>query len=86
MKSIALAAIVLTACTPAAQTALEVLAPVAVDALTQLVAERWGSNAEVDTETAGCFRAPASVAVLVGDDDLEFVYAVCRAKALEGTP
>lgn len=81
-RAIPILILALAACTPMAKTALEILAPAAIDALTQLVLERWGSNAEVDKETAGCFRAPASVAVLVGDDDLEYVYTVCRAKAL----
>jgi hypothetical protein len=36
----------------------------------------------VDRDTAGCFRAAADVALLVGDDEHEYVYTVCRAKAL----
>ena len=70
-------------CFPAAKTVLDLIAPAAIDALTQLVSERWGADAEVDEETAGCFRAAADVAELVGDDDQEYVYVVCRAKAVE---
>lgn len=66
------------------KSALDIIAPAAADALTKLVTERWGAGAEVDAETAGCFRADNErVAELVGDDDLEYVYAVCRAKAVE---
>lgn len=68
---------------PVALTALEVLSPHAVDALTQLVKERWGSDAVVDVESMGCFRAPEACADIVGDDYREFTYACCRAKAVE---
>lgn len=63
-------------------TALEVLAPVAKDAITMLVQERWGSRAEVDVETASCFRTDEQCgAQLVGDDEIDFVYTTCRGKA-----
>ncbi len=68
---------------PAALTALEVIAPSAVDAITMLVKERWGSDSEVDTDSLGCYRAPEACAELVGDDYRENVYACCRGKAIE---
>ena len=84
MRAIAISLLVCgcAAVTPAAKTVLEVAAPAIVEALTQLVKERWGDDARVDRNTAGCFRASAGVAELVGDDDREYVYVVCRAKAV----
>ncbi len=69
--------------TPAAQTALDVVAPLAVDALTSLVKQRWGSDAEVDVPTANCVKAPESAADWFGDDDRDFEYITCRGKAVE---
>lgn len=85
MKHAALIVAFLAGCgtAPAALTALQLIAPSAVDALTQLVKERWGSEAEVDTESMGCFRAPDACADIVGDDYHEFEYACCRAKPVE---
>lgn len=68
---------------PAALTALEVIAPSAIDAITDLVKERWGSDAEVDTDSLGCYRAPEACAEIVGDDYRDHVYACCRGKAVE---
>lgn len=72
-----------SSCTPAAKTVFDVLAPFAGDAIGQLVRERWGDDAEVDVETAGCFRTDEQCgAQVVGDDDTEFVYTTCRGEAL----
>ena len=68
---------------PAALTALQMISPSAVDALTQLVQRRWGTDAVVDTDSMGCFEAPKACADLVGDDYRDFEYACCRAKAVE---
>ena len=76
MKKWMIAVFVLCACgTPVAQSALEVLAPIAADTLTQLIDDRYGK--EVDEGSAGCFALPA------GFNDDEFEYAICRAKAVE---
>lgn len=75
----------LSACAaiPPAVTVLQTIAPAAGEALAQLVRERWGRAAEVDVSTAGCFRTtPECGAEIVGDDDREYEYAVCRAKAV----
>lgn len=71
-------------CTPGtAKTVFDVLKPFAGDAIEQLVRERWGDDAEVDIETAGCFRTDEQCgAQVVGDDDIEFVYTTCRGEAL----
>lgn len=84
MHKIALLLAFVTGCgaAPLAFATLQTLAPTAVDAVTQLVRERWGSDAEVDVPSAGCFEAPDRVADFVGDDDREFVYACCRGKAV----
>ena len=72
------------ACTPAAQSALNVIAPLAVDAITMLVRDRWGADAEVDRATAACIPAPPSAADWFGDDDdHDFEYATCRGKAVQ---
>ncbi len=65
-----------------AQNALKVIAPHAVDAITQLVQDRWGAGAEVDTTTTTCVVAPPSAPDWFGDDEGEYVYALCRGKAL----
>lgn len=62
---------------------LEALAPAAVDALTEAVSNRWGQDAQVDEPSAGCVLAPEGTADVFGDDDEEFVYVTCRAKAVE---
>jgi hypothetical protein len=67
----------------AAKSALEVIAPTAVDAITRLVKDRWGSEAEVDIDTAACVPSPRSDSEWWGDDDDDFVYARCRGKAIE---
>lgn len=84
MYRVALALVFVVACTPGAVTALEILAPVAKDALAMLVHERWGSDAEVDVDTASCFRTDEQCgAQVVGDDEIEFVYTTCRGKAIQ---
>lgn len=66
----------LTACgATAAQTALEIVSPIAVRALEKLVAERWGT--EVDKQSAGCFPLPEF------EDEDDYVYVLCRAKGVE---
>lgn len=71
---------------PPLRSALEVVAPAAVDALAKAVSERWGEDAEVDVPTVGCFPAPQGTADAFGDDDGSFVYVTCRAKAREVSP
>lgn len=66
-----------------AKSALEVLADDGVDAITRLVKDRWGSDAEADTRTMACVPAPPSSADWWGDDDNEFEYALCRGKAIQ---
>ncbi len=65
-----------------AQHVLREIAPSAVDAITQLVHDRWGSDAKVDTTTTTCVVAPPSSPDWFGDDEGEYVYALCRGKAL----
>ncbi len=69
---------------PPVKSALEVLAPNAVDAITRLVKDRWGSDAEADTDSMACVPAPSSSADWFGDDDEnDFEYALCRGKAVQ---
>ena len=69
---------------PAAKSALEVIAPNAVDAITKLVKDRWGTDADVDEATTACVPAPPSSSDWFGDDDdEEFEYALCRGKAIQ---
>lgn len=63
------------------QSALQKLAPKAVEALGNAVVKRWGEEAQVHEGSAGCFPAEDAVADSFGDDDRDFVYIVCRAKA-----
>lgn len=65
-----------------AQNVLREIAPSAVDAITQLVQDRWGADAEVDKSTTTCVVAPPSSPDWFGDDEGEYVYALCRGKAL----
>lgn len=58
----------------AAQTALEIVSPIAVRALEKLVTERWGT--EVDEQSAGCFPLPEF------EDEDDYVYVLCRAKGV----
>ena len=60
---------------PVAKSALDLLLPVAADALTEAVRDRFG--AEVDQATAICFPLPEEA---MGDGH---VYVVCRAQAVE---
>lgn len=75
----------LVACgSPAVRTALDlVTSPAVVDAVTWLVRDRWGSDAEVDVDTVACAESPKSCAFEFGDDYEEFVYLTCRGKAVE---
>lgn len=59
---------------PAAKTALDVIAPIAADALTALIQERFGSD--TDEASAGCFPIPGDF----NDDGDGYVYILCRAK------
>ncbi len=63
--------------TPAAKTALDIIAPIAADALTALISDRYGS--EPDEATAACFPLPDD---FTADDG--YVYAMCRAKPVGG--
>jgi len=83
LAPIALAFVVGCGAAAPALTALEVIAPTAVDAITRLVKDRWGSGAEVDIDTAGCVPSPSTDSEWWGDDYEEFVYARCRGKARE---
>ena len=58
---------------PAAQTALQALAPIAVEALGEEVRRRYGPAAAVDPSTAACFSV----------DDDEYVHIECVAKMAE---
>jgi len=71
-------AMCLAACSslpPVAKSAIDLLLPVAADALTEAVRDRFG--AEVDQETAICFPLPEEA---MGDG---MVYVVCRAEPVE---
>ena len=63
------------------QSALEVLGPMAADALERAAKKRWGDDAAMDLESAACFPADDSVAESFGDDYEEFEYISCRIKA-----
>lgn len=67
----------IAACGPAAKTALDVIAPIAADALSDLISERFGSA--TDEDSAGCFELPSEF----NDDDEGYVYILCRAKPVE---
>ena len=70
---------VVAACgTPAAKSALEVIAPIAADALSDLISDRFGSD--TDEGTAGCFELPEGF----NDDGEGYVYIICRAKPVGG--
>lgn len=58
---------------PAAKSALDVIAPIAADALSGLISDRFGS--ETDEASAGCFPLPGDF-----NDDDGHVYILCRAK------
>jgi len=60
---------------PVAKSAMDLLLPVAADALTDAVRDRY--SAEPDESTAVCFPLPAEAM----DDG--HVYIVCRAQAVE---
>ena len=71
------------ACVPAAKSALDVMAPTAIDIITQLVKDRWGADAEVDVPSTACIPGPPSSADWFGDDDDdEFEYGLCKGKAI----
>ncbi len=59
--------------------ALEKIAPYGADAISKLVADRWGADAQI--VDPGCFPAADDIADDFGDDDREYVYSVCRAKS-----
>jgi hypothetical protein len=61
---------------PAAKSALEIVAPIAAEALSDLIRKRYG--ADVDKESAGCYALPE----FTTDED-GFDYVLCRAKAVE---
>lgn len=61
---------------PAAKSALELVAPLAADALSELIRSRYGT--EADKESAGCYALPE----FVTDED-GFEYVICRAKPAE---
>lgn len=70
-------AMVAVACLPVTKTALDVIAPIAADALTDLIAERFGGDTAEDT--AGCFPLPDGF----NDDGEGYVYILCRARPVE---
>ena len=76
MKHLAIAMLLLTpgCATTAGATAMEVLAPVAVEALTALVKGRHGVGP--DANTAGWFELPE------GFNDDEWEYLLCRAQPI----
>ncbi len=76
-KALALACILLVACGPAAKSALDVIAPIAADALSDLISDRFGSD--TDEDSAGCFELPDGF----NDDGEGYVYILCRAKPIE---
>ncbi len=85
LKELVLFVVLLTGCgalMPTIKSLLEVVGPMAVDALAKEVLTRWGEDGVIDQETAGCFPVLGLEAVrdFMGDDDEEFVYIVCRAK------
>ena len=63
---------------PAAQSALDIIAPIAKTALTALMEKR---GEEVDEDSAGCFDFE-DLGVEIEDED-GFSYVLCRAKAVE---
>ncbi len=77
---IILLALLLGACgmfqSPAAQTALDIIAPIAKRELTELIKRRH--NVEPDESTAGCFEVEEQFA-----PDDGFDYMICRAKPVE---
>jgi|TARA_Y100000310_G_scaffold63131_2_gene58400 hypothetical protein len=79
MRSAVVACVLIAGCSslpPVAKSAMDLLLPVAADALTDAVRDAY--SAEPDESTAVCFPLPAEA---VGDDG--YVYVVCRAKAVE---
>ena len=67
-------AFVVMACgSPAAKSALDVIGPIAADALSALIKDHYGS--ETDESSAGCFELPADF-----EDEAGYVYILCRAK------
>ena len=73
------------AATPLINSALEIVGPAAVNALSQAVLDEYGSDAHVLMESAGCFPVSnvQDVAALVGDDQEEYLYIACRVKVLQ---
>ena len=72
------------AITPTIKSALEVIGPAAVDALSQLVLDEYGDDAQLVMESAGCFPVSElsveALASLVGDDQQDYIYIACRVK------
>ena len=90
LRSVLLAAVLLSsscaAAAPALQSALETAGPAAIDALAQAVAQRWGEAAQVHEPSAACYPAPEGTADSFGDDDGEYVYVTCRVRATAVAP
>lgn len=75
---ILVAALGMAACgSPAAKTALDVIAPIAADTLTAIIQDRFGTAP--DEDTGECFELPESF----NDDGEGYVYALCRGKPIE---
>lgn len=60
----------------AARSALDIVAPIAAEALSELIRSRYGT--EADKESAGCYALPE----FTTDED-GFEYVLCRAKPVE---
>lgn len=62
---------------PAAKSALDVILPIATEALTSLIQDRFG--ADIDESTAGCWDN-----ILPADEDEDgYTWILCRAKPIE---
>jgi hypothetical protein len=62
---------------PAAKSALDVILPIATDALTALIQDRFGTG--IDESTAGCWDN-----IMPADEDEDgYVWILCRAKPIQ---
>lgn len=60
----------------AARSVLDIVAPIAANALADLIRKRYGTD--VDEASAGCYEWPE-----IGTDEDGYEYVVCRAKPVE---
>ncbi len=72
---------------PVAKSALESVAPVAVDLLTKLIQDKFGSDAEVDVPSSRCVETEPDHEAFGEDyeDDEPWTYIKCRGKPVDGS-